>query len=353
MFGIRFIKSQPTTHLMHFRGGKLIREGAGLSRFYYAPVTTMVAVSVASHDRPFMLDLVTADFQSVTVQGQVTYRISEPRRTASMMDFSLMPNGKDYSSEDPARLGDRVTQQAEVIVQQTVQALDLKQALRATALIARTAQKELAAQPEIAALGLEILGVSITHVKPTPDIARALEAEARESNLQSADDAVYARRMSAVEKERAIRQNELDTEIAVEQKRRQISETKLEAKAALMRKDNELRADQQASDVELEERRKALVNGQAANSRTLAEAEAHRMASLMQALEKVDPRIVQALASVGMQPAQLIAQAFGGMAENAGRIGQLNVSPDLLQTLLTQTGTSAEDAPRSSRERSR
>ena len=73
----------------------------------------------------------------------------------------------------------------------------------------------------------------------------------------------------------------------------------------------------------------------------------------MQALEKVDPRIVQALASVGMQPAQLIAQAFGGMAENAGRIGQLNVSPDLLQTLLTQTGTSAEDAPRSSRERSR
>ena len=42
MFGIRFIKSQPTTHLMHFRGGKLIREGAGLSRFYYAPVTTMV-----------------------------------------------------------------------------------------------------------------------------------------------------------------------------------------------------------------------------------------------------------------------------------------------------------------------
>lgn len=353
MFGIRFIKSQPTTHLMQFRGGKLVREGAGLSFFYYAPAATVVAVPVASHDRPFMLDLVTSDFQSVTVQGQVTYRINEPRRTAAMMDFSLRADGKGYTSEDPARLGDRVAQQAEVIVQQAVQSMDLKQALRAPALIARTAQKELGVQPEIAALGLEILGVSIMNVKPTPDIARALEAEARESNLRAADDAVYARRMSAVEKERAIRQNELDTEIAVEQKKRQISETKLEAKAALMRKDNELRADQMASDVDLEQRRKALVAGQAANSRTLAEAEAQRVASIMQALDKADPRVVQALAAVGMQPAQLIAQAFGGIAENAGRIGQLNVSPDLLQALLGHTGGRTDEAPRTSRERAR
>jgi len=353
MFGVRFIKSQPTTHLMQFRGGKLVREGAGMSFFYYAPTATVVAVPVASHDRPFMLSLVTSDFQSVTVQGQVTYRISEPKRTAAMMDFSLRADGKGYASEDPTRLGDRVAQQAEVIVQQAVQALDLKQALRSSALIARSAQRELGAQPEIAALGLEILGVSIMSVKPTPDIARALEAEARESNLRAADDAVYSRRMSAVEKERAIRENELDTEIAVEQKKRQISETQMEAKAALMRKDNELRADQMSADIELEESRKSFVAGQAANSRTLAEAEGHRVASVMQALDKADPRIVQALAAVGMQPAQLIAQAFGGLAENAGRIGQLNVSPELLQVLMSSAGGAAGDAGRNSRERSR
>lgn len=341
MPGIRFIKSQPTTHLMQFRGGKLVREGAGLSFFYYAPTATVVAVPVASHDRPFMLSLVTADFQSVTVQGQVTYRISDPQRTATMMDFSLRPNGKDYASEDPKRLSDRVAQQAEVIVQQAVQALELKQALRSSALIARTAQRELGAQPEVAALGLEILGLSIMSVKPTPDIARALEAEARESNLRAADDAVYSRRMSAVEKERAIRQNELDTEIAVEQKKRQISETQLEAKAALMRKDNELRADQMNADIELEESRKSFVASQAANSRTLADAEAHRVASVMQALDEVDPRVVQSLAAAGMQPAQLIAQAFGGLAENAARIGQLNIAPELLQTLMSSTGRAA------------
>ena len=44
--------------------------------------------------------------------------------------------------------------------------------------------------------------------------------------------------------------------------------------------------------------------------------------------------MVQALAAVGMQPGQLIAQAFGGIAERAERIGQLNVSPELLAGLL-------------------
>ena len=109
MFGIRFIKAQPTTHLMQFRGGKLVREGAGLSFFYYAPAATVVAVPVASHDRPFMLELVTADFQSVTVQGQVTYRIGDPRRTAALMDFLAADRtAATYVSEDPARLADRV-----------------------------------------------------------------------------------------------------------------------------------------------------------------------------------------------------------------------------------------------------
>ncbi|WP_454735744.1 SPFH domain-containing protein [Cupriavidus necator] len=335
MLGIRFIKSQPTVHLMQFRAGKVVREGSGLSFYYYAPTTTLVAVPIASQDRPFILELVTADFQSVTVQGQVTYRVSDPRRTAGMMDFSLARNGQSYVSEDPKRLGDRVAMQVEVIVQQAVQALELKQALRSSALIARTAQEELAMRPEVIALGLEILGVSVMAVKPTPDIARALEAEARESNLKLADDAIYLRRMSAVEHERAIRQNELDTDIAVEQKKRQIREAQMEAKATLMRKENDLRNEQMASDIELEEKRKAFVASQAHNSRTLAESEAHRVAVVMQALEKADPRIVNALAAAGMQPGQLIAQAFGGIAERAERIGQLNVSPELLQGLLS------------------
>lgn len=342
MLGVRFIKSQPTVHLMQFRAGKIVRQGAGQSFYYFAPTSTLVAVPIASQDCPFILELVTADFQSVTVQGQVTYRIGDPARIAALMDFSLGKDGQRYVSEDPRRLGDRVAMQVEVIVQQAVQSLDLKQALCSSAAIARKARQELAAQAEIAALGLEILGVSIIAVKPTPDIARALEAESRESNLKAADEAIYLRRMSAVENDRSIRQNELDTDIAVEQKKRQIQETQMEAKATLLRRENALRDEQMAADTELESKRQELVAVQVQNRRALAEAEAHRVGAVMAALEKADHRVVQALAAAGMQPGQLIAQAFGGIAERAEHIGQLNMSPDLLQSLLGSTAAAQD-----------
>lgn len=342
MFGIRFIKTQPTTHLMQFRGGRLVREGAGLSFFYYAPASTLVAVPVGSQEGGFMLELVTADYQSVTVQGTVTWRVADPKRTAALMDFSLAPDGS-YVAEDPARLRDRVVMQLEVIVQQAVQALDLKQALKASAAVARAAQQQLAQQPEIQALGLQVLGVSVVAIKPTPDISRALEAQARESHLKAADEAIYQRRMGAVENERAIRQNELDTEIAVEEKKRQIQEAQMDARAAVLARENDLRGTQMGADIELEQRRKQLVASQAENTRATAEAEAHRVRAVMDALEHADPRVVQALAAAGMQPGQLIAQAFGGIAEKAERIGQLNVSPELLRALMS-TPTAARSA---------
>jgi hypothetical protein len=218
--------------------------------------------------------------------------------------------------------------------------LALKEALLSSAEIARHAEASLGAQPEIAALGLQVLGVSILAIKPTPDIARALEAESREANLKAADDAIYLRRMAAVQNERAIRENELDTEVAVEDKRSQIEDAKMAAKASVMRKENALRTEQMDSDVALEEKRKLYVNGQAANSRTLAEAEAARLDAIMKTFQAVDPRTIQALASAGMDPAQLIAQAFGGIADKAEKIGQLNMSPELLNSLLAGAGAS-------------
>lgn len=334
MLGIRFIKAQPTSHLMQFRKGRIVREGAGLSFFYYAPTSVLVAVPVGSQDCGFMLELVTSDFQSVTVQGQVTYRVGDPQRAARLMDFSLAGDGRTYVSEDPQRLRDRVVMQVKVIIQQAVQALELKQALKASAAIARAGQQQLGEQAEIQALGLEILGVSIIAIKPTPDIARALEAEAREDNLKAADDAIYQRRMAAVQNERSVRQNELDTEIAVEEKRRQIQEAQMDAKASVIRRENDLRGEQLGADIELEHRRKDLVGNQVHNARELAEAEAYRVRATMEALENADPRVIQALSAVGMQPAQLIAQAFGGIAEKAERIGQLNMSPELLGALV-------------------
>ncbi len=334
MFGIRFIKAQPTVHLMQFKSGKVVREGGGDAFFYYAPTSTLVAIPIGRQAQPFMFEQVTGDFQKVTIQGQVDWHIAEPRRTASLLDFSLKPAGKGYTSEDPERLGERVVAQVQVAVQQQLQAMDLQAALRAAAAVAQTVHDRLSEQPDLRTLGVQVLSLAVTAIKPTPDIARALEAEAREAQLKAADDAVYLRRMSALEKERAIRESELQTEVAVERKQREIQEAQVQARAALMRSENELRDEQMGADVALETRRTEFVNGQARNSRTLAEAEAYRVAAVMQAFERTDPRMVQALAAVGMQPGQLIAQAFGDLAGKAERIGQLNVSPDLLQSLM-------------------
>jgi len=334
MFGIQFVKAQPTTYLMKYRAGAVTREGTGLSTLYYAPLTSLVAVPTGSRDAAFIFQQIARDFQALTIQGHVTYRISEPKKAASMLNFTLKADGRTYESDDPEKLPQRILGTVEVLAQQAVKALPLKEALQASDRIAEAIASGLRSRADIASLGLEILGVSVRGVKPTPDTARALEAEAREAILKGADEAIYARRNFAVEQERAIRESELDTEIAVEQKKRSIRETQMDAEASVAAKQSELREARLVADITLEGRRKDFVALNAGNTRTLADAEAYRVGALMKIFEGVDTRVIQALAAIGMQPGQLIAQAFTGIAEKAERIGQLNVSPDLLTALL-------------------
>jgi hypothetical protein len=210
----------------------------------------------------------------------------------------------------------------------------LTDAIRTSGTIEAKALAELRASAELQGLGVEVQGLAILAIKPTPETARALEARAREAILREADEAIYARRNAAVENERAIKESELDTEVAVEQKKRTIRETQLDAEASVQQRKAELRERDMTASIQLEQQRKDLVAAAAANTRTEAEAAAHRVAASVQALSNADPRLIQALAAVGMDAGQLIAQAFGGIAERAESIGQLNVSPDLLQTLM-------------------
>jgi hypothetical protein len=251
-----------------------------------------------------------------------------------MLNFALTRDGRNYESDDIEKLSQRVLSATEVLAQQATQAMTLKEALQASDRIADGILAGLRSRAEIVALGLDILGVSIRAIKPSPDTAKALEAEAREAILRNSDEAIFARRNFAVEQERAIRESELDTEIAVEQKKRSIRETQMDAEASVARKRSEQREAEMTAQIARENQRKDFVQLNAENTRTLAEADAYRVGALMKIFEGVDTRVIQALAAAGMQPSQLIAQAFGGIAEKAEKIGQLNMSPDLLQTLL-------------------
>jgi hypothetical protein len=295
-----------------------------------------VAVPLASDDAPFIFEEVTADFQAVTIQGQVTYRVADAKKLAGLMNFTLNARGQGYVSEDPQKLPQRVINTVNVLARAELQKLPLREAIRASDALVQAVRKGLATSGEVAQLGLEILGLNILAIKPTPETARALEAETREQLLKEADEAIYARRNSAVEQERAIKENELNTEIAVENKKRQIRETQMDAERAVQEKQHQIAQADMAAKVLLEDKRKALVALAATNAKTEADARAYAVSTSMQAISTVDARVLQALASVGMKPEQLIAVAFQELAGRADKIGELNISPDLLRELMNK-----------------
>jgi regulator of protease activity HflC (stomatin/prohibitin superfamily) len=338
MFGIRFIKTPPTTYVLQFQGGRVAREGTGLSFFYYAPTTSLVAIPVGSGDEPFIFEETTGDHQTITLQGQVTYRVAEPKKLAGLMNFTLAADGQRYISDDPEKLPQRVINLVHVLARAELEKLTLREAMRAAGLIVANVRKGLATSPEISALGIEVIGLSILAIRPTPETARALEAETREQLLLKADEAIFLRRNAAVEQERAIKENELNTEIAVENKKRQIRETQMDAERAVQEKQHLLEAEALEAGIALEDKRKGLVALAAENTKAEADARAYGVSATMKALGSADLGVLQALANNNMNPEQLIAVAFQEIAAKADKIGELNISPDLLRELLRGKG---------------
>ena len=164
-----------------------------------------------------------------------------------------------------------------------------------------------------------------------------MEATARERILQEADDAIYIRRNASVEQERIIKENELNTEIAVENKKKQIQETKMEAEMVVQKKMHELEQVDIEFKIAMEQKNQDLVQLSAANSRVEADAKAYQISSIMKAFSGIDPAIIQTLASMEMNPDRLIALAFQELAEKADKIGQLNISPDLMKEFLERS----------------
>jgi hypothetical protein len=339
MFGFRFIKSHPTEYLIKYRGGKAVRKGIGLSFFYFIPTTSLVKIPLASQDVPFIFDSITRDFQEITVQGTLTYRVNDPEALSRLMNFTLGSDGSNYLSEDPEKLPQRLMQEVEVLTKAAIQDLNLRSSLGSVNDLVVRLKQGMLESDLVQQLGVEVLGLSILAIRPTPETARALEAEARESILRESDQAIYARRNAAVEQERSIKENELNTEIAVEEKKRQIRETQMEAEKSVQQKEQELEEARMTARISLEEMNTELTRLVVENARAEADVQAYALAEVAKALRSMDPRVVQSLAGVGMDSRRLIARAFEQLAGSADKIGHLNISPDLLQSLLEEQKT--------------
>lgn len=315
MLGISYRKSNPTDYVLHFSQGHLTREGAGLSFFYFQPASTIALVSLASANIPFVFNEPTADFQTITVQGQLTYRIVDAKKAAAMLDFTIDASGR-YISDQYQKLPERLIYDLQTLIRAEIQRLPLRQGLVHSDQLTSIVLKQLQSSQEVIQLGVEILNLAILSLKPTPEMAKALEAEAREALNRKADEAIYTRRNSAIEQERKLKENELQTDLLVQSKQRELHERKMEGEIAL------------------ETQRALLTDQKIENERKEADSRAYALKAVINPVQDLDWRLLMMLNPQGGDAKNTIAMAFHELANNAEKIGELNISPDLLRSLI-------------------
>lgn len=332
MFGISYIKFDSMTYVIHFKNGNIVKEGRGLSFFYFAPNSSIAAIPVGSNDLPFIFEETTNDYQSITIQGQVTYKIGNPKQLAELLDFTVDNKGQ-YKKNDSEKLHQRIINEAQTATSSFIHRIGLKEAIRSAKSIETKIQEGLLSSQAISILGIDILTVNVLAIKATPEMSRALETETREALSQEADHAIYERRNYAVEQERKIKESELNTEIAVEEKKKQIDEKKVEAEIQKAESDRKLREMKVQADIAVENQRKLLIDQKTANERKEADAQGYVIETTLKPYKDIDWKTLTALNN-NPDPRFNIALAFRQLAENADRIGNLNISPDLLDSLL-------------------
>ncbi|MCU0848093.1 MAG: SPFH domain-containing protein [Spirochaetes bacterium] len=287
MFLIKFFKGQPSNFIIKFANGRIKKEGQGISFFYMKSRSTVVSIPINTKDANFIFNEMSKTFQAVAIQGQLTYRIIDPKKIFSSLDFSINPAAAQYISDDPEKLSQRIINAVQVAAREQVQSMSLEDVLGKSESISGNVLSKVKGDEKINALGVEVESLYFVSVTPIPEISKALEAEYRELLQKKADEAIYARRAAAVEQERIIKQNELDSEI------------------------------------EMSKRRKELVEIDGSNKLRESEFRSKSYELEWAPYRDLDPKII-------------IALGLKALGEGHGKIGNLNITPDLLSILLDE-----------------
>lgn len=145
---ISYFKGDPSEHVMQYARGRLVREGRGLGFYYWTRTTSIVAVPLVTADADFVFNEITANFQSVTVQGLATYRIVDPKKAASILNYAIQPRTRIYLSHDPPKLATRITNLVQEVMRTEIQMLSLEDNLRKGADLARSTLEQLQKMPD-------------------------------------------------------------------------------------------------------------------------------------------------------------------------------------------------------------
>ncbi len=211
---VRHLRADTSSHVLHYRGEKLLRDGRGLA-FWFFPMSSSIA-EIPSDDREVSLVVHgrSADYQDVTVQGVVTYRVTDPRELAKRVDFTIDLRTGAHAKQPLEKIALLLAQLSHQHAWTYIATTPVRTILADGYVRIREAvEKALVSDESISEMGIAIASVRVSSVRPTAELEKALEAPAREKIQQASDEAAFARRALAVEKERAIRENELQNQI--------------------------------------------------------------------------------------------------------------------------------------------
>ncbi|MGH9278471.1 MAG: SPFH domain-containing protein [Acidimicrobiales bacterium] len=321
---IRHLRANPTSHVRHLRRGKVVHDGAGVAFWYRSLGAALSEIPVDDREQPLLFHARSVDFQDVTVQATVTYRVVDPAVAAARIDFAIDPDRGVWRSTPLEQLGSLLTELAQQ------HALDLLARMRLIEALAdgMTAVREriasgLASDTRLSGIGVAIVDVRVVAVRAEPDVERALQTTTREQVQQEADRATFERRALAVERERAIAENELQNQIELARREEQLVEQR--GQNERRRSTEQAAAARIAADAEAE-RRRLLSASQADATRTVGEAEADAEAARLAAYRDLDTAILMAL-------------ALKELAGNLPDINTLTLTPDLLTPILARLGS--------------
>ncbi|PRY16751.1 SPFH domain-containing protein [Kineococcus rhizosphaerae] len=317
----RHLRSTPTTHVIHHRCGKLAHSGTGQA-FWFRPLSaTLSELPVDDRELPLVLHARTADFVDVTVQATVTFRIEDPDLAATRVDFSLDPATGRWRSAPLQQIAGLLTETAQQHVLDVVAGLPLLQVLTDGVRLTRERiTAGLLADSRLAQTGLALVDARVVAVRPDPDVEKALGTPTREQLQTEADGATAQRRALAVERERAISENELQSKIELARREEQLVAQKGANQRRAVEDSAAADAIRTTAEAEREER---LARAHAAARRLQGEADAAAEAARMAAIAGTPPEVLLTLA----------LKEFAGQLPN---VGTLVLTPDVVTGALTK-----------------
>ena len=319
----RWFRAEASSHVRMFRNGELARDGRGLA-FWFAPDKVSIAeIPMSDREMTFLVKTQTADYQDIAVQGTVLWAVRDPGMLSDRVDFSVDLELGLHAAEPEDHINKVIQGLVRGIAEAYIKGFGVRALLEAglSGFQARL-DAGLVEDPTMAGLGIEIVSVRLNALTPSSELARALQAPTFESLQQQADEATFARRALAVDKERAIAENELANQIELASRRSDLIDregSNARAEATSVAKAQEIRA-----------------RGEAETTVIFAEAEATRIREVEAAEAEAERVRMEAVNALGAD--KLFALAARELAGKLEKIDGVTVTPDMISGLLGQLG---------------